>query len=109
MAALVRDIREIDAAIDAIGSAMESPLVHALSLHATAIKRIAGLGKKVSTLNVGLAVLRGEAIGAKTRAKLATHLAAAHDYAEARKEVERDSLEITTLMSASSLRQAGDG
>ena len=109
MAAVVRDIREIDAAVDAIGSALESPLARALSLHAAAVKRIAELGKKVSTLNVELALLRGEAIGAKTRAKLATQLAEAHDYAEARKEAERESLEITTLMSASSLRQAGDG
>lgn len=107
--ALIREMREIDAAVAAIESSLNSPLVHALSLHAAAVKRIAGLNQKKGALEKHLTVLRGETIATRTRAKLATQLAENLDSIEARKEGERESLETTTLMKASSLRQASDG
>lgn len=108
MAALAREMNETEIATAEIERAMASPLVHALSLQAPAVRRIASLKQKSHGLGLQLAQLRSEAIGARTSAKLASGLRDKIDAVEFRKQDEKQSLEVTAVMSASSLRQVTD-
>ena len=108
MAAQLREIREIDAAIRGIELSMDSALVHLLSLHVPAVRRIAGLKQKSTALVAQLALLRREVISSRARSKLAESLARTLVSAELRKDSELESLETTTIFAASSLRQAVD-
>lgn len=109
MAALHREIREIDIIVHEIELSLDSALVHVLSIHVPAVKRIARLKQKNIDLDAQLAVLRLEAISTKARSRLAEDLADTLASNVFRKDSELESLEMIAIFTASSLRQVVNG
>jgi multidrug resistance efflux pump len=107
--ALNRQMRDAEETIASMEAAMVSPIVQSLPLEATSARRIANLRAKHLAMAQQLTVLRGELTSAKTQAKLSCELSRSITAKEILKDNEAQALEITSLMSLSSLWQVRSG